>query len=443
LSESKININDVADQFIREHNQDGIQTLYFYQGDFWEYKTNRYNQIEEKEILRAYLYKWVELKYGTISNSQWTAIERAVRYKATISAREMPSWFNGSPQASHQYVSLQNGILDLNKLLNNESDFIQTHTPMWFSTHCLPFSYEASAQCPQWLKFLHEVFTGDEERIQLIQEWFGYCLTPDTSQHKAINLYGPPRAGKSTVARILQGLLGNENVSSQRLENFGRRFQYQPVIGKLVNICEEATGMRSEAVKTFIAADIITDDRKGRTAVQFRPTARLVIVSNEQLAFKDNSGATDSRLMIVPFDNSYLGCEDLTLQERLEGELAGIFLWAIEGLKKLRERGSFIRPQRSIEEGEELRKANHSTEQFLKDTFKRDDETWFPTIDMFHRYLDFCDNNGIPPSERMSHPKFTTEVRRIFRLKPSVAHRFDGRPPEKALKGITLNDEMI
>ncbi len=38
------------------------------------------------------------------------------------------------------------------------------------------------AQCPEWMKFLDTIFTGNQELIDFIQKAVGYGLTGDVSQ---------------------------------------------------------------------------------------------------------------------------------------------------------------------------------------------------------------------------------------------------------------------
>jgi putative DNA primase/helicase len=422
---SKFNYNDAAEEFVREcFLYGGVRTLHFYRGDYWAYRDNFYQVIDKNDI-SSRLHTFIKGKHGTVTNGNWTATERALRLNSTISSeREMPSWLTGRLQRDYKWISLLNGIIDLDKLLTGEQDFTRGHSPYWFSAYCLPFGYDEAATCPEWLEKLGQWFSGDAERIALLQEWFGYCLTPETSQHKAINFYGPPRAGKGTAAGILAALLGEDNVSAVRLEDFGKRFQYVPLIDKLVNICEEATGMNSNAVKTYIAGDLLMSDRKGREHVMFRPSARLVIVSNDQLSFHDTSGATDARLMILPFDWSYVGREDRSLADRLRGELPGIFNWALEGLKRLRAQGTFTKPARSLEEAHELRIANNPAEQWMAETFERvpeceDPDTWVFSGAAYERYKAFCATCGIRPSERWTQTRFIRELRRQFNLDQS------------------------
>ena len=74
-------------------------------------------------------------------------------------------------------------------------------TPRFFAPYALEFDYRPDAPPPtEWLQFLATVWGTDTAAIETLQEWFGYCLTPDTSQHKILLLVGPPRSGKGTIA---------------------------------------------------------------------------------------------------------------------------------------------------------------------------------------------------------------------------------------------------
>ncbi len=105
----------------------------------------------------------------------------------------MPFW-NGDHQpfgSTRNIITFSNGLMDL----DNPSDLIP-HTAKWCSTFCSPFAYEPSKTCPNWEKFLCDVFEGDQDRMALVQEFFGYCLSSDTSLQKAMILVGKPRSEK-------------------------------------------------------------------------------------------------------------------------------------------------------------------------------------------------------------------------------------------------------
>src|SRR5205085_1528607 len=102
--------------------------------------------------------------------------------------------------------------------------------------------------------------------------------------HKFLIAEGDGENGKSVMLDTLGFVLGAGNVSRVPLEIFGERFQLTATLGKLANISPEVDNVRlSEGiVKQFVAGDPIYVDRKGLPSIQFKPTARLVVATNNR-----------------------------------------------------------------------------------------------------------------------------------------------------------------
>src|SRR4051812_14472128 len=85
--------------------------------------------------------------------------------------------------------------------------------------------------------------------------------------------------------------------------------------------------------------------------------AKFTVISNETPRLSDASGALAGRMIMFRLTRSFYGREDTSLFRDLVPELPGILLWAIQGWKRLNERGHFIQPesgQALVEEMEEL-----------------------------------------------------------------------------------------
>jgi len=70
-------------------------------------------------------------------------------------------------------------------------------------------------------------------------------------------------------------------------------------------------------------------------------------------------------MLLIPFNVSFLGREDHTLEMRLVGELPGIANWALEGLRRLNSRGRFTEPQISKEELQDMAEGFSPVRQFF------------------------------------------------------------------------------
>jgi putative DNA primase/helicase len=89
-----------------------------------------------------------------------------------------------------------NGVLDLRtgKLRQgNPSDRLTLHSDIRLN---------AIACCPRWLKFLREIFGGEEELIDFVQRAVGYCMTGDVNEQVLFMCYGTGANGKSTFLEV-------------------------------------------------------------------------------------------------------------------------------------------------------------------------------------------------------------------------------------------------
>ena len=214
------------------------------------------------------------------------------------------------------------------------------HLSTRFNLHSLPVAYDPSDGCPEWLKFLDQALDMDEDRIELLREWFGYILFGDTRLHKILVLWGAPRSGKGTILRVLTDLIGERFVTSPRLATLGKEFGLKEMIGKpLATLCDvkwdTLNSNIEEVLLTISGGDKISISRKYLEAWEGYLPTRIVMASNDMPNFANTSGALGNRMVILRFLNSFIGREDLGLGERLRGELSGIFNWALAGWESL------------------------------------------------------------------------------------------------------------
>jgi putative DNA primase/helicase len=236
--------------------------------------------------------------------------------------------------------------------------------PNFFGLHALDYDFDPAAPKPmEWLRFLGaepitktslvklQLWPKDLESIMCLQEWMGYLLTCDTSQQKILGLIGPRRCGKGTISRVIRALVGTPNVAYPTLGSLGTQFGLQPLIGKLVAIVADArlsghTDLAAvvENLLSVSGEDARTVDRKHLTSLTLRLYTRFVVLANDIPKLIDASGALVGRMIILRLVASFFGMEDRNLMTYFTPELPGILLWAIEGWKRLNERGYFLQP---------------------------------------------------------------------------------------------------
>ena len=241
---------------------------------------------------------------------------------------------------------------------------------------------------------------GDAERVAIIQELYGYVLTPGNSMHKFFLLEGSGANGKSVVLQVLEGLVGKENTSAVPLGLFGHRFQLWPTVNKLLNLAPEADkNDRPDAgiLKQFVGGDSLTIDRKGVAQITVRATAKLVVAANSRPKFLDSSEGLWRRLVAIPFRVVIPeGEQDKHLVSKLLHELPGIFNWALIGLQRLQARGVFTESELVRQAVATYKLESNPARLFLRDYgLEAAADTEFVVFpELYTSYVQWCIANG-------------------------------------------------
>lgn len=335
----KNHFDQQAQAFVKAMREAGQYPVYS-GGRMYFYAGTKYVLVEELPmVLRQY---FISRKWSQSNNVIGNVVQivQSLCWKDIARYGSLPMWIGAgtAPFDRRNIITFQNGLLDLS------TGNLLPHTSDWCNTFCLPFAYKPDAACITWEKFLHEVFEGDKTRIALLQEFFGYCLTQDTSLQKLLCLVGKPRSGKGTIQRILVALVGKDSATGFSLDRLVSEFGASALVGKTVAIIGEVelqgVAQRSRIVETL--KDIVGEGEVSIN-VKFDPQCRsqrlptrFVIATNTVPRLMDSSGAMAARLLFLPFQLSFLGREDTDLEQKLLNELPGIANWALEGLKRLR-----------------------------------------------------------------------------------------------------------
>jgi len=272
------------------------------------------------------------------------------RDKADFSS---PCWLDGriSPDPLSLIV-VKNGMVDIN------TGALKPYDNQFYTTCQLSFDFDPKAPPPKrWLSFLDSVWPGDSESIECLQMWFGYVLTQDTSLQKMLNIVGPKRSGKGTIARVLGELVGKANRCGPSLNDLGKdEFALWSWIGKQLAIVSEVRlGKKTdrevimERLLQIIGEDFLSVRRKGIDNWEGKLNTRIMVLSNSVLNLQDEAGAFVSRLIVLATTNVFEGDkQDIHLMDDLRKEFPGILLWALEGLRKLKAAGKISQPKSGL-----------------------------------------------------------------------------------------------
>lgn len=454
----------LADHFIKQRYRDkaGRLLLSRWRSDFYHWTGSYYQPIPD-EAIDAELYRHLD-QCRTIQRDQAgkpvtdqngkpkirklvprAAMVREVRLALPSrgilidDVREPPFWLDDrrtEPDPT-KLIVFEDGLVDL------ASGAPHPITPELFCTHALPFPYQPDTAPPAaWLAFLADLWPDDPEAIATLQEWFGYVLSPDTRQHKALMLVGPKRGGKGIIGRILRGLLGDSNVAGPPLGSLAQNFGLQPLLGKPLAIISDArlSGRTDQSVVVerllwITGEDAVTVDRKYKPPVTVKLPTRFMLLTNELPRLTDSSGALAGRFIVLTLTRSWYGREDHALTDRLLGELPGILNWALDGWERLQIRGHFVQPESSHDAIQDLEDLGSPVGAFIRERCIIEAGKNVVCDTLFQAWQGWCANQGRKPGTSQSFSKdLKAAIRAIRTTRPRQP---DGSRP-RAFEGIGL-----
>ena len=267
-----------------------------------------------------------------------------------------PCWLRGPDQdkLSCDIINVANGLLHYptRKLLS--------HTPDYFSTSVLPMEYNAKASCPTWMRFISEVMKGRPHLIAGMQEALGYSLSSNRNMQKIFFGKGPPGTGKGTFARVLQALHGAGNFSNPTMFDLDEKYGLEGTIGKAAMIVTDVTPRMSsmdhaaEFLKGVSGQDNREVRRMAKVAWQGVIGAQVWMFGKHMPNFGVSAEEINRRLIVFPFDVSFVDNPDMDLTTKLLAELSGILNWALIGYERLMKRGKFVETDESKEAKKQL-----------------------------------------------------------------------------------------
>jgi P4 family phage/plasmid primase-like protien len=434
--------------------EDGYKLVH-YAEDFFMYTGTDYAYIEEATV-RSQLYKFLDRcqkqdKKGNlvpfnanpaVVNACLDAIKSIV-HLANDPNTKPPVWLDGYAQANppaNKLISMVNGLFQMDQLV------LFPHSLGFFTYNSLPFEYDPSKDCPIWIKFLNDVWGDDEESKELLQEYFGYILSGDTSEQKFLNVIGPRRSGKGTINKVLVDLLGQHNTVAPQLEELCDTFGLQPWLGKLLASFTDARAPernRSAVVSQLlriVGGDTVTVNRKNKESWNGYLPTRLIIYSNEVLQLTENSNALTGRMLVLKMTRSFFKNEDTSLSTKLKGELSGIFNWVIQGQRRRLARGGyFVQPKSGVEYLELMSELGNPIGTFIDDVLEIAPAYSVNKDDIFSCYKRWALHKSIPPGSELSFKRRFLAAIQEHQVE-SDSTRIGGQR-QHIYKGIRLNQK--
>jgi P4 family phage/plasmid primase-like protien len=274
---------------------------------------------------------------------------------------------------------------------------LEKHRPGHYATSSVPYDYRPGTKTLAWDFFLRNTVPV---AAAFLQEFAGYALTTDMSHELAVWLYGPPGSGKSTFLAGLQAMLGHRAGVLGLADLERSRFTLADLPGKTLVVASEQPSSYLASTNTLnaiISGEPLQVERKYRDPFTVIPRAKVCWAMNELPRVADANSGLFRRVKVVGFPELPENERDPEIKRLIENEGAGILNWALEGLRRLIERGHFEIPEGVQDATKQFRKNNDVPALFIEDRCIRNADQDVPAAKLYREYKFWCEENGHRP----------------------------------------------
>jgi len=375
----KVNIPRVVDYLLHTFKFKTIygshsELIYFYNKGIYKKQGREKIQFEIEKLLHEYC-----------NNHIVRESEEKIKRRTQIPQEE----FDTIPE---DLICLENGIFNI------KTKELQKHSHEFYFKTKIPVYYDEKADCPKIKNFFEETFYPED--VPVIQEWLGFNLYRKYFIKKAMIVFGDTDTGKTVFLNLMVNFIGNANKTGINLQRIsaGDKFAIADLKDKYSNIFDDLSSKDLEAggFKVAIGGGYITGEEKFGDPKQFLNFAKHTFAANKIPSIKSidtDDDAYYNRWLPIACDNSVSkGEQDKFLVEKLSDveEMSGLLNYALQGLHRLLENGSFTFNKTSQQIRQMMEKHGNPLAAFAQDClvnkagYKLDKEVLY---ELYHTYL--------------------------------------------------------
>jgi putative DNA primase/helicase len=289
------------------------------------------------------------------------------------------------------YLNVLNGTLDC------ETGVLMPHNRQHYLTMQAPVTYDPSATCPNFERWLADCVQGDMALLAWLRMVMGSCLEGSVGQRRLFFLLGPKGTGKSTLLRVLRELMlpycvttdftalsetrnANANGATPALARLKG--------ARLVTASESRDSDKLDAarIKQLIGGDVVMARHLNQENFEFYFEATLILSGNATPRI-DADDSLWSKLKVIPFEHQIAVENPNFLEETLLPEMSGILNLALRGLQELRERGYQLDDPDAVKSATtSYRDEEDTLRDFLSKAIIRERGAQVPSDDMWLAY---------------------------------------------------------
>jgi len=235
---------------------------------------------------------------------------------------------------THDFIlPCRDGVINL-----NTGEFSE-HDPKLLYTKIANASFDLSAQCNEWEKFI-KFFTNNDPEIEafLARIYGGLGLVGDNPEQKAIFLLGRAKNGKSTMNDIMQGILEDysdvlrtEVLASRSTKDF-RHDVADLINARFIAVNEMPQNARINAAlfKAITGGDTNKGRQNYERSEKFKVKGFISMTSNWEPQLDDGDEGIERRVIVYRNDTQVVK-KDGELAKKILANPDAVLLWLYKG----------------------------------------------------------------------------------------------------------------
>lgn len=264
-----------------------------------------------------------------------------------------------------------------------------------------------------WISSLSD----DKQVVELLWQILGAIIRPNVAWDKSAWLYSTKgNNGKGTLCELMRNLCGAGSYAKVALNDFSQDFMLEPLAhASAIIVDENDVGSyidKAANLKAVVTGDVITINRKFKSAIAYQFRGFMVQCLNEFPKVKDKSGSFYRRLIFVPMTKNFTGRERKYIKQDYLNRPA-VLQYVLYHLLHDTNYYSLIEPDACKAVMNDYQAYNDPIRQFIEELIPSCQWDLLPFSFLYDLYTSWF-KRSIPGGKIVSKRSFVKEMRDLF-----------------------------